>query len=749
MKTLSRLRPRSPGQALVEFALVLPFLVALLFVIIEFGRLLQAWLTVQNAARWGLRFAVTGSYDSAYCSAAASALGLEDADTYHGDPAGDCIIPDAYDSRTPPPGPNDPTARELSEELVDWARMPSSRDQAQVGATGIYRDGAVAGDYIAFLTSHNQADLGLSEHVNYFHATFCSSRDLNMDGEGDFVVDPTTNPHTCVRSDNVLMDDAGGPGDRVKIIVTYEHEVIVPILSYMWPKVRLVASREGIVEQFRKSRMSGLTSQIGIKPTPTLPPTLTPVPTDTPEPTLTPTPTTTSTSTATPTDTTTVTPTSTPTPSCDDLSTGPNIYFDGNNIIAQLTNNSLIYPIVFHHVDTAWNGGWHDEVDPLPSDQTFLQYYYAGTALDPDPPDVVLAAGGVTFADGIDFTMNMGESGNFSEYYSGDFTNPNYSYSYFHSRDFSIGMDYRVGDTECHVNLHGLYGPVVSPTPDRPIPTITGAFSISASASDPDPGGSVNNVKFEVRDVTGAYALGYTNPILTARYCLFGRTNGGNCRTRTVGQYWPAGNGNGQQIMNGDYLIYIRAQDNDTHPQFTRIRVPITIDVAPTPTRTSTSTRTVTSTATQTPTATNTPTITQTPTITRTPTITPTPTITRTPTITNTPTRTSTATRTPTITLTPTITDTPTRTSTSTKTPTRTITPTVTPIPPKPTDTPTPTRTNTRTPTRTATPSYTPTATSLPQTPPTSTRTQTATRTNTPTITNTPCLTPPDMGGCH
>ena len=72
-------------------------------------------------------------------------------------------------------------------------------------------------------------DLGLPENVNYFHTTLCSSRDLDVDGTGDFVVDPTTNPHTCLQTiNNFLMDDAGGPGDRVKIIVTYEHEVIVP-----------------------------------------------------------------------------------------------------------------------------------------------------------------------------------------------------------------------------------------------------------------------------------------------------------------------------------------------------------------------------------------------------------------------------------------------------------------------------------------------------------------------------------------
>jgi TadE-like protein len=122
MKMLNRFRPRSPGQAMVEFALVLPFLVAILFVVIEFGRLLQAWLTVQNAARWGLRFAVTGSYDVAYCSQAAAALGLEEEDGYLNDPI-DCQVPDEYDHTI---NPGDPTARELTAQLVDSARPAST-----------------------------------------------------------------------------------------------------------------------------------------------------------------------------------------------------------------------------------------------------------------------------------------------------------------------------------------------------------------------------------------------------------------------------------------------------------------------------------------------------------------------------------------------------------------------------------------------------------------------------------------------
>src|SRR5438045_8895737 len=58
--------PRSgprPGQTLVEFALTLPVLLLLLFGIIEFGRIFQAWVTIQNAARVAIRYAVTGKYD--------------------------------------------------------------------------------------------------------------------------------------------------------------------------------------------------------------------------------------------------------------------------------------------------------------------------------------------------------------------------------------------------------------------------------------------------------------------------------------------------------------------------------------------------------------------------------------------------------------------------------------------------------------------------------------------------------------
>ena len=51
---------RHRGQSLVEMALLAPVLVLLLFSVVEMGRLFLAWVTVQHAARTGVRVAITG-----------------------------------------------------------------------------------------------------------------------------------------------------------------------------------------------------------------------------------------------------------------------------------------------------------------------------------------------------------------------------------------------------------------------------------------------------------------------------------------------------------------------------------------------------------------------------------------------------------------------------------------------------------------------------------------------------------------
>ena len=48
-------RPGEKGQAMVEFVLILPIFLLLVFAIIDFGMGFHAWLTVTNSAREGAR----------------------------------------------------------------------------------------------------------------------------------------------------------------------------------------------------------------------------------------------------------------------------------------------------------------------------------------------------------------------------------------------------------------------------------------------------------------------------------------------------------------------------------------------------------------------------------------------------------------------------------------------------------------------------------------------------------------------
>lgn len=57
--TRVRNRSRETGQALVEFAMIAPFMFLLLFALVDFGRAFYTWLVVTNAAREGARVAAT------------------------------------------------------------------------------------------------------------------------------------------------------------------------------------------------------------------------------------------------------------------------------------------------------------------------------------------------------------------------------------------------------------------------------------------------------------------------------------------------------------------------------------------------------------------------------------------------------------------------------------------------------------------------------------------------------------------
>lgn len=62
LQNSKHLQQRRKGQTLAEFAITLPIVLILLFGIVEFGRIFQAWVTLQNAARAAARYASTGQF---------------------------------------------------------------------------------------------------------------------------------------------------------------------------------------------------------------------------------------------------------------------------------------------------------------------------------------------------------------------------------------------------------------------------------------------------------------------------------------------------------------------------------------------------------------------------------------------------------------------------------------------------------------------------------------------------------------
>jgi hypothetical protein len=374
-KILHRIQT-APAQSMVEFAMALPVLLLATFGVVEFGRLLQAWLALENGARFAVRYAVTGEFNPAYCDEADTALGLTTEDGNS-----DCKVEPALTATDQ----EKEDARDQTQALQDWARLPSIRDAAMGGASGISFDNAVSGNYIQYLSnaeSHGNTfsanDRGDPSKPGYFSISTCSNRHVpagvgspvTENNQRFYISDSAISPkyypgHTgqddylyypsiCQMYDPVAMymDDAGGPGDRVRITLTFRHNMIMPFLSDWWPTLRLNTSRDGVVEKFRTSRVTGL-SEGNMNPD-------TATPTSTFTPTFTASPTSTNTPTATSTSTFTVTPSKT--------ATLIPCVTDGNGIRAEYYNftggvppsNPFTSPInvsIIPYVDFGWGNG--------------------------------------------------------------------------------------------------------------------------------------------------------------------------------------------------------------------------------------------------------------------------------------------------------------------------------------------------------------------------------------------------------
>lgn len=233
------------SQALLEFALVLPLLLMLLFGIMDTALIFQSWLTVENIARLSVRYAVTGQYDTTYCVDSVA------------DPDSDACAGTNY-------------IQEQNEARLQTI-MNNPHGYAYRQAYVLFRDPDAVD-----VGSDNLFDA--ENEIGYFRVTVCSSRDANGNGnhEDDFTFyAPTRNEYSrCTPN-----DDPGDPGDRIIIAVDFAHPLLTPFLNRVWPSVHLFAYRQGIVEMFRVPRVIALPPLIGV---PTSTPSNTPLPTSTP-----------------------------------------------------------------------------------------------------------------------------------------------------------------------------------------------------------------------------------------------------------------------------------------------------------------------------------------------------------------------------------------------------------------------------------------------------------------------------------
>jgi hypothetical protein len=607
----------------------------------------------------------------------------------------------------------------MEKELIDHARLYSIQDATVGGGTGLWIRLDVSGDYEKYLKNHDKAFVGNPEAHGFFHVTVCSNRDPFLMDKFNYNISGHVVP-LCIDSDgpiNVLMDDAGGPGDRVKVYVEHRHPLFLPLISNLWPSVTLRAERNGIVEKFRASRVAGVSGPILSAATWTQTPTPTNTPTKTPTPT------------ATMTGTPTNTPTNTPTPipvDCDLIKIVDSyVGYDSGWPVFQVTiRNDNPVDVHFFEAEQVWNKdvsgriaewfsfhntGWYQLSDDT-SPTTFI----------PSSPD----------------TMVPGATGEYK--------------AYFLPTDKVLQGLYSVDmlfDDDCH---KGVTSDVPSPTP-TPVPNCDlytlSAFSFQAGAQQSITvfNGDVydtelEQVRFEWEFAetfgenngapnlnvdwfkwNGADAWGWgdwgsgpgwgedfasiTDTKVDSSWSWEGpfEFNAGQSYTLKIDfdNDWGTG-GVLPDVVSDDFGIRL---DFENGCVLERGSIPRAVyTYTPTITPTPTDTPTPTNTPTKTPTPTNPPPPSNTPIPSDTPIPSNTPLPTNTPTITNTPLPTPTSTNTPTPTITP--------------VPSHTPLPTNTPVPsntPVPTDTDVPTETST--PTKTSTPTETPIPTWTPACP--------------------------------
>jgi len=517
---------RRRGQTLAEFAISLPLLLILVFGIVEFGRMFQSWVTIQNAARAAARYAVTGRYNEERydidtllpCTVDLDEnnLSLSSKDVQYLDADGNTAIRtvEVYISNTAGGeevyatwyGEEDcfPDAESL-DRREDMLRLASIYDEAWDASTGLLRQDLQTGPIETAPTAQDVEDFlygywgNPTSEMNergWFHVEICSTREqqysdtltnivpVNADARDDrrfHDLDPTTEyPYgSCILQEQpdssaagaggiadqygVPWADAGSGGQIVNIGIIYNHPLITPLGLASF--VRMSARRSAVNEAFRVTN-----AERSLGPTnPGGPGLYNPTP-----PTPTHTPTASDTPEATeplPTNTPYYTPTDAPF-SCDKISVY-NLSYGANSVLLTVRNDNAQDTFITG-TDLEWNDG---KVKPdFPNIYMGFMHinddvFWRGTD-NTSPTD--------TFIEGTFFTgADRQISGRSTAPWEGLFVNgPVYVQNYLRPWDFSgsyFFFDHPTEDTDCEILLTVDPEPESTNTPEgfEPSPTFT------------------------------------------------------------------------------------------------------------------------------------------------------------------------------------------------------------------------------------------------------------------------------------
>lgn len=488
---------------MVEFALTLPIVLLLTFGVIEFARLFQAWVTLQNSARAAVRYGITGSWDPlsvqkhnqvgpgdnsildvlVTCSGASSDRFL--------DHWGISCTADNGDHQG---------------YRVDMARLPSIIDRARVGAAGLY---LAPGDNIVGMLRSSGEPMN-SEAVNaenepgWFHVWICSSRPQILINPNAARYQQNRETRLCSITENVEGDtgfgpsvgenqyDAGGPGDVIEVIVHYNAPLITPI-KYMlnWTGigdyVYMKARRVGVNEAFRATRAINLPPQLNL---PTFTPSMTLTPSVTYTPSVTPSRTNLPTDTITP--STTATTTTTATPRCSDISV-TNVSLTGTYLQIRVQNNNSA-PIYISEASINWRP-WVSQMYTATAGIVGRDPHWTGNDSTP-PTEIGSGIANGTWFDNPPYWRQF--NGNASTVWQVKFANGptdlasnGYSIYDFAGTTLTFGWE----DQSCTINVN-----LPTPTPNNTTPTRT-----------PTPDCSDFTMRFERFETAGIVVFRLTN----------------------------------------------------------------------------------------------------------------------------------------------------------------------------------------------------------------------------------------------